>query len=191
MDQVPLRDIPLLLGKKPRNNFPRRLARKRTESTIVLSFARTFLKSMGNRAVLAAREVALNGYGIADLVCLVIAENRYSKPNEKAHLLAFEVKIRDWRKALAQAFRYKYFAHASTVVLPPEDSQKAMQFLDTFKALAIGLWSFDIRSGEIRRLYTPDYQCPFSDSAHAKATKLFSHRLRSQPPYEKSQFRPE
>jgi len=126
----------------------------------------------------SARELEVGGYGIADFVWLSWHSNsgegtgvgmNQKSPPAKETLLAFEMKLRDWRKALAQACRYRYFANATHVVLPPEVAERARFFLDTFRELQVGLWSFDKATGRIRQLYTPRRKTPKSGAARQQA----------------------
>lgn len=124
--------------------------------------------------MIAARELPLHGYGIADLVCVL--EPAHSSDPERSSFIAFEVKMKDWRGALAQASRYKYYANASIVVLPSKDAALAKSFLRTFQMLGIGLWTFDKERKEINEVYTPLHREPISASANQKALKVVHRR---------------
>ncbi|MBI5384464.1 MAG: hypothetical protein HZA90_07220 [Verrucomicrobia bacterium] len=137
-----------------------------------------------------ARELRVEGFGIADFVWIswhsaVNAEEgsgfgmHSRKSRQKQTLLAFELKLRDWHKALAQAYRYRYFADAAFVVLPPATAQIARKFLATFKLLDVGLWSFDKASGVIRKFYTPRPKRPLSGSARERAMAVLAGRLKA------------
>lgn len=75
------------------------------------------------------RELPITGFGIADFRLRGAQHparqegpdlsTRCASRTQKATVLAFEMKLRDWRKALTQALRYRYFANAALVVLPP------------------------------------------------------------------------
>jgi hypothetical protein len=157
---------PPILQSSPRKNFSNTRAGKRTESNFAISFARTFLSNSPHRPLVVARELSVNGYGIADLVCLM--ETRKSKRS----LFAFEIKMSDWRKGLSQAYRYKYFADCAVVVLPMVDAGPAELYISTFRALGVGLWLFDKGSDKIRKTYTPRSQGPLNPSAKEKALLL-------------------
>ncbi len=53
--------------------------------------------------------------------------------------VAIEAKLRDWKKALHQAYRYKRFANFSFVLLPATNASRAIQNLNLFKQYGIGL----------------------------------------------------
>ena len=160
--------IPRLLRDSPRRNLPRRIARKRTESNFVLSFSRALTHLFSGKNFHLVRELQINGYGIADLVCVV----HYEESLNRSKLYAFEIKMRDWRQALKQAFRYKYFSNVSIVVLPPRQTEMARRFLPTFKTLGIGVWSYNKEDREITRIYSPRSHRPFNSTAKSKASRL-------------------
>lgn len=166
-------------NKHPHRNLQRNLSKKRTEANFVLAFGRTYYHEeiTGNRAYNCqtfglARELYVPGLGIADVVSLFVT------PNKKI-LYAFEMKIKDWRKALAQAFRYKYYADSVFVVLPPSEAVKAKQSLHVFSAINVGLWAFDKENGVIDRIYTPKKDKPKSTGAYNKALGLLAQQLKS------------
>ena len=43
----------------------------------------------------------------------------------KGYLYSFEAKLRDWKKALDQAYRYTSFSHFSYILLPKKIAKKA------------------------------------------------------------------
>jgi hypothetical protein len=55
--------------------------------------------------------------------------------------IAIEAKLRDWKKALRQAYRYKRFSNFSFVLLPAENANSAIQNIYIFKQYNIGLIS--------------------------------------------------
>jgi hypothetical protein len=188
--------IATLLRNHPRKNLPHRVAAKRGESNFVLAFGRAYTtRAMGElqqrQRSLPARELRVEGFGIADFIWFSWQSNENkdegsglglhsAKCSEKRTLLAFELKMLDWRKALGQAYRYRYFADGAFVVLPPRAAEKAKQFLSTFKVLETGLWSFDRTDSVINEIYTPRTKKPLSESARARAMAAISHRLKAQ-----------
>ena len=171
--------IRTIIKRNPRRNLPASLALKRTENNFVLAFARSFIKFTESSIVIAARELPLSGYGIADLVCIL--ERPLNKhvlnstlDSSSISFVAFEVKMKDWRGALSQAFRYKYYANTSIVVLPPEDVERAKAYLHTFKSLGIGLWAFNKKLKTISKIYTPPHSIAMSPVANQKAIHTLS-----------------
>jgi hypothetical protein len=114
------------------------------------------------RRTLFVREVPVNGNGIADLVVLNWKGRVTSASIEKLRfgksgpiIRAFEVKLSDWRGGLMQAYRYKYFSHASVLVVPRKKLETIKNHIDIFLTVRVGLWGFDPDSGKIIRTYTP------------------------------------
>ena len=74
------------------------------------------------------------------------------------HKGKFQEKIKRlglWRKGMMQAHRYKFFSHASILVLPKQKLSPAVSHLDVFRKLRVGLWGFDDNTGSITSIYTP------------------------------------
>ena len=126
------------------------------------------------RSLEMVREMYINGLGIADIVSVFTG-------SRKVVLHAFEMKIKDWRKALAQAYRYKYYADSSYVVLPPDAAAKAKQSLTVFRAINVGLWAFDKEKNIIKKIYNPKKDNPISNTAYNKALALLAQQTKSLP----------
>jgi len=179
---IPMNTAQLLKFKQrhPRRNLPAALARKRGESNFVSTFSKAYIASIASGGI-GGKEFALSGFGIADFVW--IAWQSAVNPDEgsalsieklksllnRHKLTAFEMKLSDWRKGLAQAYRYSYFADLAVVVLPPALAATAKAALDRFRASSIGLWSFDPASGAIRKLFTPRSSGPRNSKAKERA----------------------
>jgi len=65
--------------------------------------------------------------------------NKYELAFKKS--IAIEVKLKNWRRALMQAYRYKWFADYSYVVLDHAHINPALKNIDLFKKYNIGLIS--------------------------------------------------
>jgi len=95
----------------------------------------------------------LQGYGIPDLITFPWSTDQNQTPVsslealrqklQRQQLNAFELKLRDWRKGIVQAYRYRYFCDRSIVVLPGDVADRASKRLELFGSLDVGLWSFD------------------------------------------------
>jgi len=73
---------------------------------------------------------------------------------------AIEAKLKDWKRALQQAHRYKWFAEYSYVVLDEHYSGVAKKNLSTFKKYNIGLATIN-PVGQFKRIFNPAKQTPF------------------------------
>lgn len=91
---------------------------------------------------------------------------KYVSHNKYADLLtdsiAIEAKLKDWRRALSQAYRYKWFANKSYVFLPQESIVVPENNLDLFKTYNIGLASVSNKN-DLEVLYSPREETPISD----------------------------
>ena len=188
---IPMNTAQLLKFKQrhPRRNLPAALARKRGESNFVSTFSKAYIASIASGGI-GGKEFALSGFGIADFVW--IAWQSAVNPDEgsalsieklksllnRHKLTAFEMKLSDWRKGLAQAYRYSYFADLAVVVLPPDLAATAKAALDRFRASSIGLWSFDPASGAIRKLFTPRSSGPRNSKAKERALDCIGRVLK-------------
>ncbi len=162
--------IPKFKFHQPSHNLPGRKGVATAEDRFTIAFMRVYLEqakvihSRSCKTTLAfAREIPVNGYGIADLH--VVAWDALSGekfPDTESFVRvarpctrAFECKLVDWRKAMSQACRYRFFANQTMVVLPEKACSRAMPYLDTFKKIKVGLWSFSPESEKIRAHHTP------------------------------------
>ncbi len=169
--------IPKLKFSEPSNNLPGRKGIATAEDRFTIAFMRAYIEQAAvihhkslKTTLAFAREIPVNGYGIADIH--VIAWDAISGeifPDTKSFIQvarpctrAFECKLTDWRKAMAQAGRYRFFANQSLVVLSEKACSRALPFLSTFKKIKVGLWSFDSKSGRITVHHTPRPSTPIS-----------------------------
>lgn len=172
-------------GQNTRKNFGNAAARKRGESNFMRAFERAYFARAKARGV-AAGEFSLAGFGVADLVWIGLSGNSGSgeftalaleKQLRRRHLHAFEGKLKDWRRALQQAFRYRYFADKAIVVMPYENADAAVVNLDAFRHSSVGLWTFDAATETIREHYTPTRVRAFSREAREKAIQSLSSKI--------------
>jgi len=121
---------------------------------------------------LFVREVPVFSNGIADLLAF-----SWNSQSEKLHredifiIRSFEFKIKDWRKGLMQAYRYRNYSNASILVMPTDRIENARKSIETFRNLKVGLWGFDCESGKISRIYTPRPRNVLSQKSRTYALK--------------------
>jgi predicted transcriptional regulator len=73
--------------------------------------------------------------------------------------IAIEAKLKNWKRALQQAYRYKWFASTAYVVLDNKSISAAIQSIDLFKKMNVGLASIT-KKGEVSILYKPKKEKP-------------------------------
>lgn len=179
--------IPKYRFHEPRHNLPGRKGTATAEDRFTIAFMREYFsrncaihrRSTKNRMAFA-REIPVNGYGIADLLVVAWDDSpeesyddledfiRYERPRTRA----FECKMIDWRKAMTQAVRYRFFANQAIVILPDSISHRALPYIETFRKIRVGLWSFNIQLGRITTYHTPRPSKPISERYHLQAIRV-------------------
>ncbi len=87
--------------------------------------------------------------------------------------VAIEAKLYSWKRALNQAYRYKWFSEQSFVFLPEENIAPAERNLDMFKHLEVGLAS--VTKDSIRVIYAPEPSDPVCPTMHAVLNEHVLH----------------
>jgi len=96
-------------------------------------------------------------FGVPDFVF-------YAKQKQAVLIISFELKLKNWKKAAKQAFRYKSFSNISYVVLSSKITNTALKLFEKYN---IGLAKFDAdRCFEI--LHKPKLGTPYSESLNKK-----------------------
>ena len=137
-----------------RRNLPEAIRRRRGEANFLGAFLRAFLREISLPCAYG-RNFSVSGCGVADLLICQPAGTEQSEGLHQMHLMAFEMKLFDWRRAIHQAYRYRYYADLSIVVLPEKAALRAVQFSHLFDALGVGLWSMNTAMGVICRHVDP------------------------------------
>jgi len=177
--------VPKLKFSEPRHNLPGRKGVATAEDRFTIAFARAYTRDFSavhrkteKKPLAMAREIPVNGYGIADLVvvCAKPDPALYDDAEDfvervRPSTRAFECKLKDWRAAMIQAVRYRYFAHQAIVVLPPDTCARALEYAETFRLVKVGLWSYDAVSDRIAAHHTPRPAPP-------KSFRHFLHSIR-------------
>lgn len=107
---------------------------------------------ISEKDLIAIRELPIPGLGIPDFI---VIEKKHPKKIDLAQIHSFEFKIKDWRKGLMQAHRYKYFSNTSILVIPSQAAQRAEKSILLFIKLGIGLWVFNAASCSVIKKFTP------------------------------------
>lgn len=108
-------------------------------------------------------------FGIPDLV---IASHDLSWEEPQSIMgFAFEMKLSNWKRALAQAFRYRAFAEMSFVVLDEDYIGRALKQIERFQIANVGLLSTDIE-GNLRIYHQPSHCLPFCEQTRANFEKI-------------------
>lgn len=140
-----------------------------------------FLKHTG-----ISKKMGLNALGqFVDLhYCIRLAETQWIKvvqPREiVTEIVAIEAKLRDWNKALSQAYRYREYANFSWVVLDAAFAKPALANLNKFERLNIGLASLG-KGGYFITHYKPKSLQPQSSLRFWQANAQIASQLLTAP----------
>lgn len=85
---------------------------------------------------------------------------------------AIEAKLKDWKRALQQAYRYKWFAEYSFVVLDEHNSSSAIKNLKYFEKYNVGLATIN-KNGDLKKLHNPKRDVPFDKKMQMLLSEKF------------------
>jgi hypothetical protein len=168
-----------------RANFPIKYSSVTHESDFLASFEGAYLERT-QKHIIVASEFALQHFGRADLVWIAwnpkgagedFSAIALHKQLSRCKLIAFEAKLKDWKKGIQQAFRYRYFADKSILVMPNASIGPALANLHQFIELEVGLWGFDIPTRRIEKHFTPNRTKALSKDARESAISLISAKF--------------
>lgn len=86
-----------------------------------------------------------------------VLKRKYEIPFKKS--FAFEAKLKNWKRAFMQAYRYKWFAHYSYVIMDEAHAKPAIKQVAHFKNHNVGLLTLSV-DGNIEIHYRPKKQPP-------------------------------
>lgn len=94
-------------------------------------------------------------FGVPDFVF-------YAKGSHDISIISFELKLKNWKRAVKQAFRYKSFSNISYVVLSASSVNAALNNIELFERYNIGLAKFD-KDNYFEILHKPISVNPYSE----------------------------
>jgi len=127
-----------------------------TELEMSLMFEKYLKANFGNAYLKECQGL----FGVPDFVF-------YAKQKQEVSIISFELKLRNWKKAAKQAFRYKSFSNISYVVLSSKSANAALNNIALFEKYNIGLAKFDGDS-YFEILYKPELGAPYSENLNQK-----------------------
>ena len=90
-----------------------------------------------------------------------------SKKNKK--VITIELKLKNWKRALAQAYKYKSFSDISYVCMDESNIDSVLKHLDMFKKYNIGLITIS-KNKKVNIIYKPIATEPYVKDLYAKAS---------------------
>jgi len=141
------------------------------------SFSIEYLVSLSGTSENSAKK-ALNKFINAGY-CVKKDGDEYIKVRQPkplcSSIIAIEAKLRDWKKALWQASRYRIFSTESWVILDQYRANAAKLNIDEFKKFNIGLATISI-DGNYEEIYSPTPEEYKSELAFWKANSLLAKK---------------
>lgn len=133
-----------------------------TEQQMSLMFEKFLKANFGNAYLKECQGL----FGVPDFVF-------YDKQKQAVSIISFELKLKNWKKAAKQAFRYKSFSNISYVVLCSKGANAALNNIALFEKYNIGLAKFDTDS-DFEILFKPELGMPYSDHLNQKLVETIS-----------------
>ena len=93
-----------------------------------------------------------------------------SKKNKK--IITIELKLKNWKRALAQAYKYKSFSDISYVCMDESNIDVVLKHLDMFVKYDIGLITIS-KNKKVNILFKPNATEPYAKDLYKKASIKF------------------
>lgn len=132
------------------------LANFKSEKQLSTCFKKIFVDKIKEDNILFYSEFK-GLFGVPDY--LIVEKSQDSIVN----IIAIELKLKNWRQALKQAFKYRTFSNLSFVVLDEGYLDRALNHLDEFKKFNVGLVSIN-KYKAIKVYFLPESKTPFSEN---------------------------
>ena len=133
-----------------------------TELEMSLMFEKFLKANFGNAYLKECQGL----FGVPDFVF-------YAKQNQEVSIISFELKLKNWKQAAKQAFRYKSFSNIAYVVLSSKSAKAAVNNIELFEKYNIGLAKFDTNS-DFEILHKPQLGIPYSENLNHKLVQTIS-----------------
>ena len=115
-------------------------------------------------------------FGVPDL--LIANPKGKGTINSKMTVISFEMKLRNWKRALSQAFKYRAFSNISYVVIDYDRANPALRNLEIFERSNVGLLSIN-SEGLIQTHYEPTVDEPYCDDFREKVNSIVLSKTQS------------
>ena len=93
-----------------------------------------------------------------------------NKNNKK--IITIELKLKNWKRALAQAYKYKSFSDISYVCMDQKNISPALEHIEMFKKYNIGLITIDNKN-IIKVYHKPKIKKAYSQQLYTEVQNLF------------------
>lgn len=136
-----------------------------------------------------AGETGLSGKTVSSILARIVSKDgmangsaqdgfrlRRAVRDYDIELWAYELKLKNWKRAMYQAIQYKTFAHRVLIVLPVEARHVVASKISLLKRYGVGLLILDSRTDSIELLVRPRRSRPRSLGHYLYALSVFARR---------------
>ena len=148
------------------------------------------LRTMAGKSVeRVAMETGLSERTVSSILMRIAADNEILRGNfqegfrlcrairdRDIELWAYELKLKNWKRAMYQALQYKAFAHRVIVVLPTEATRVAISNVPLLKRYGVGLMILNSETDSVDLLVRPRRSKPKSLGHYLYALSVFARR---------------
>lgn len=128
-------------------------------------------------SLLESKSISLNH--VKDFVIKQEVEGLVGRPDillkskKDKKIITIELKLKNWKRALAQAYKYKSFSDVSYVCMDESNIASIIKHLDMFKKYNIGLLTIS-KSKKVTIVHKPNATKPYVKDLYKKATLIFN-----------------
>ena len=141
----------------------------KSEDEMSKIFESFILSKIADNSIFVLKEIK-GLFGIPDFVLIDNLKNHIN------YIISIELKLRNWKRALNQAFRYRAFSNESYVILDEHYIELGLKNIEYFKKFNIGLGSINLNS-EIKIFYKPLITRPYSTKFNSILEKYFLNSI--------------
>jgi len=94
------------------------------------------------------------------------------KPKKGKKIITIEVKLKNWKRALQQAYKYRSFSDIAFICMDEKHLSPALANLDLFKKSNVGLISINANN-EVKIHYEPTLKMAYVKELREKANNKF------------------
>ena len=128
-------------------------------------------------SLLESKSISLNH--VKDFVIKQEVEGLVGRPDillkskKDKKIITIELKLKNWKRALAQAYKYKSFSDVSYVCMDDSNIASIIKHLDMFKKYNIGLLTIS-KSKKVTIVHKPNDTKHYVKDLYKKATLIFN-----------------
>ena len=94
--------------------------------------------------------------------------------NRNKKIITIELKLKNWKRALAQAYKYKSFSDISYVCMDEKNINPALKNIELFKQYNVGLISINNKN-KVKLHFSPKIKKAYVKELYSNATEKFDN----------------